>query len=215
MGPISVLLQERAPLASLWLRISDGEFFHWQPFFFIYLLEFAMALMVADSMVRVPSVLRLLFVPIAGTAVMAFVLYGGLIKFSGNVPVDPTPYRGVMEWVSTNTSSRSVFLVAPPPEDRQHQDLLLIQEIRALYYGAPYQVKDVGLDRYDLRREAALRTYTDGTVPPGVDFVFYGPYERARFPHFLGVGRVVYEDSNVRVFDVRANQVGRWGGSAD
>jgi hypothetical protein len=64
-------------------------------------------------------------------------------------------------------------------------------------------VAEHGLDPDGTRYRAAFQTYKHGTVPPGVDFVFYGPFERQRFPEFPGVGREVYRDPHVSVFDVR------------
>jgi hypothetical protein len=176
---------------------------HWQPFFFIYILEFATALMVVSSMDFIPRKIHRLFWPIACTAVVIFVLYATLIKFSRDAAVELNQFRGVLVWAQTQTPSKSVFLIAPPPDGRGETELPMIQQVRALFYGDPYVVAGVGLDPDGERYNAALQTYTLGIVPAQVDFVFYGPFERQRFPHFPGVGREVYRDSYVRVFDVR------------
>jgi hypothetical protein len=176
---------------------------HWYPFYFIYFLEFATALIVTETLGLVSAPIRRAFIPAVSVMVVLFVAYASLIKFSLDVPVDVKAFKSVLQWASSNTPATSVFLIAPPTEENQEKELPLIQEIRALYYGIPYQVQTIGLDRTGERYHAALQTYTHRIVPPGVDFVFYGPFERQRFPHFSGVGVEVYRDSYVSVFDVR------------
>jgi hypothetical protein len=176
---------------------------HWQPFFFIYMLEFATALIVVSSIAFVPQKIHRLFLPIACTSVVLFVLYATLIKFSRDTPIELNQFQGAIEWAKAHTPSKSVFLVVPPDNGKGEMELPMIQQVRTLYHGDPYVVAGVGLDPDGKRYRAALQTYTHGIVPPGVDFVFYGPFERQRFPHFSGVGLEVYRDSYVSVFDVR------------
>jgi hypothetical protein len=188
------------------IAFSLSSFFHEFPYFYVFLLDFLIVLLIADSFDRAsPKVIKL-FSPIVYVMVVLFILYAGLIKFSIYLPVDMHQFQPALAWASRETPDESVLLVAPPKAANREIELLPIQQIRTLYYSTPHHVEAVGLDQKGKRLKTALAVYSGGPIPSEADFVFYGPFERGRFPDFPGVGRKIYQDSYCSIFDVRIVQ---------
>jgi len=200
---LSVLYRERRMAVLLVIAGVFGIFIHYNPFFPVFVIYFAGALMLAGGEVRIPKSK----LPAGVIAVILFV--GFVISAYQKYNPDAGDYyaryddriQGAVGWLVENTESSAVIAALTADE----RDLALIMEKRPVYLGYIGHLGHLGLD-WKPRYENTFRLFSSGIAPPEVDYIFYGPVERRYFPNAILPFDTVYSDKAVVLYQVSAKR---------
>jgi hypothetical protein len=177
-----------------------GAFFHYNPFFPVFLLYFVSGWGLAEAY-RQKAITGAIPVAIAALLFTGFV-YAAIGKYqpgNGNyVPHLDQTYAPATRWLKSNTPPTAVVLTLPLDENWQCR----LSECRAVYLGFIPHVAHLGID-WRKRAQNIVNYYRNLPVYIGeIDYVVYGPAEREAFPQFRMTTEPVYADGNVRIWKV-------------
>lgn len=176
-----------------------GMFIHYNPFFPVFLIYFAGAMLIANGQARFPKSEFL-----AG-AFAVILLVGFVIAESqkynpeaGNyIPRHDERLLGAVAWLTEHTDRATVVAALTADE----HDLALVMDKRPVYLGYIGHLGHLGLD-WQPRYDNTMKLFTSGIAPSGVDFVFYGPVERTYFPNAVLSFDTAYTDGSVTLYRV-------------
>ena len=200
---LSAFYHERRMLILLATAGLFGTFIHYNPFFPVFMVYFAGAMMIAGGKPRFPK---------SGlpASVFAAVLFVGFI-ISAYQKYDPEAgsyfprhderTRNAVDWLEKHTDRSTVIAALTADE----HDLALVMDKRSVYLGYIGHVGHLGLD-WKPRYENTMRLYTSGIAPPEADYVFYGPVERTYFPNAVLPFDTAYSDGSVTVYRIGGKQ---------
>jgi len=177
-----------------------GMFFHYNPFFPVFILNFTAA-WAAMEIVRNRPAFGILAVTMAGLMLVGFVFYG-VDKYDSRegryVPLIDRDYAGASAWLEKNTPHDAVLLTAPC----QPKGYCRLMETRALYLGFFPHVAHLGFDWME-RGEKIIYYFRNPSVYMAeTDYVIYGPIERYLFPNFRLEESPVYQDGSVKIWKI-------------
>lgn len=180
------------------VAFAFGAFFHYNPFFPVFLLYFVSGWGLAEAVRRqtawdyIPATLAILF--FVGFVYAAF---GKYYPGNGNyVPHIDHSYSGATAWLQKNSPPKAVILAVPLDEGWQSR----LSEKRAVYLGFIPHVAHLGID-WRKRAQNITNYYRNVPVYIGeIDYVVYGPAERELFPQFRPKAEPVYADGSVQIW---------------
>ncbi len=177
-----------------------GTFFHYNPFFPVFLLYFVAGVAAIQLYSRVGRtrvwVTVLAVALFVGFVVNAFGKYDP--RHGSYLPHLDREYAGAAEWLAANTPAEAVLLTVPLEPDWRCR----LQEVRALYLGFIPHVAHLGID-WRGRAQKLTNYFSNPTVcTVESDFVVYGPSERRLFPGFGLTDVPAYQDGHVTIWKV-------------
>ncbi len=190
--------------ASAWLMAAVVG---WNQFYFLFGLNFALAMASVEAASSESWRARYAAVLCIATAIVG-ALIGGYRQLHAHEPYDRRPVAAALAWVKSNTPRNAVFLQAPAPAALLDNDEpyrrrgfgYWLLESRSIFIAYPPWATDIGLPGVSRAMEAIAYFKGEAPLPAGVDYVFYGPMERAFFPRFsLRNATTVYHDENVMI----------------
>lgn len=175
-----------------------GMFFHYNPFFPVFILNFTAAWAAMD-IIRSRPALGLLPLTMAVLMLAGFIIYG-YNKYDSRkgryVPLIDRHYAAASEWLEKNTPHDAVLLTAPC----QPEGTCRLMETRALYLGFFPHVAHLGFDWFK-RGEKIIYYFRNPSVYMAEsDYIIYGPIERYLFPNFRLEESPVYQDDRVKIW---------------
>jgi hypothetical protein len=177
-----------------------GAFFHYNPFFPVFLLYFTAGIgaMTLPRRSTAASVMATIF---AAALFIGFVV-NAVDKYNPRhgayLPHLDRDYDRAARWLEANTPPEAVLLTAPLEPDWQCR----LQEVRALYLGFIPHVAHLGID-WRGRAQKLANYFSHPTVcTVESDYVVYGPTERRLFPAFALRDVPVYHDDRVTIWKV-------------
>mgnify|MGYP001231014087 CR=1 FL=1 len=193
---LAFIYRNRAMMILLATAAVFGTLIHHNPFFPIFVIYFAGAMMTAESTVKIKNggmlaklVVTLLFI---GFVIAGYQKY---TPFKGDYyPRTDTQIKPALAWIKENTASEASFLALTADE----KELALVMEYRPVYIGYIGHLAHLGLN-WKERYDQTISSFQTGRVPQEVDYIFYGPVERKYFPMASLIGAVVYKDNNVSI----------------
>jgi hypothetical protein len=199
---VIVILPTRNTRLYIWAATAFlfGAFFHYNPFFPVFLLYFLTAV-AAMEIYRRPGRARILVTALAAVLFVGFVI-NAVDKYDPRhgayLPHLDQDYAGAARWLVSNTAAGAVVLTVPLEPDWRCR----LEEVRALYLGFIPHVAHLGID-WRGRAQKLTNYFSNPTVcTMESDFVVYGPTERRLFPRFGLPGVPVYRDDHVTIWKV-------------
>jgi hypothetical protein len=177
-----------------------GAFFHYNPFFPVFLLYFVTGAAAIElyrrkgaASIGMAALAGVLFVGFAVNAVGKYDPHHGAY-----LPHLDPEYAEAGRWLAVNTPATAVLLTAPLEPDWRCR----LQETRALYLGFIPHVAHLGIDWRG--RAQKLANYFSRPTVYTVEsvYVVYGPTERRLFPGFGLEDVPVYRDDRVTIWKV-------------
>jgi len=174
-----------------------GSFFHYNPFFPIFTIYFATAIMIVAGFPRFMNVRSFVY------AALVLLFFGFVIEAWQKFDPGKRAYyprvderlNGAETWIRNNTKYDTCFLAVTADES----NMALIMEYRPVYLGAVGHLAHLGLN-WKPRYDEILRTFAGGPPPEIVNYIFYGPVERKLFPNPSLNFPIVYEDRDVSIY---------------
>jgi len=197
---IMALMSRRAAIIIMFgVGLLFGAFFHYNPFFPVFILYFsagwgAMDIIGNDSRFRLP-------VMVVSLLLLAGFVYGAIDKYDSRqgrfVPIIDREYDAAIRWLDENTLAKSVILAAPfEPESRCR-----IMEKRAVYLGYIPHVAHLGID-WRSRAQKIINYFRKASVYMAeTDYIIYGPRERNLFPGYNLDDEPVFRSEGVRIWE--------------
>ena len=195
-----------------WIGVTTGlvmaAVIGWNRFYFLFGLNFALSMAAAEAVLNGSRTKRLTATVCIAAAVLAGVI-GGYRQLHAHAPYDRRPVAAALAWVKSNTPPTAVFLQAPMPPALLENDAAnrrsgfgyWLLEARPLFVAYPQWATNLGLPGIPRAMEAIAYFLGEAAVPRGVEYVFYGPMERAWFPRFSPPdATTVYRDEHVVIF---------------
>jgi hypothetical protein len=179
----------------------------WNRFYFLFGLNFALAMASVEAALS-DSRQQRNAAAVCIAAAMVGALIGGYRQLHAHEPYDRRPVAAALAWVKSNTPRNSVFLQAPAPTFLLDNDApyrrdgfgYWLLESRPLFIAYAPWATDLGLPGVPRAMEAVAYFLGQAPPPREVDYVFYGPMERAFFPGFSPRNAMaVYRDENVTI----------------
>ncbi|NMC43788.1 MAG: hypothetical protein GYA46_07705 [candidate division Zixibacteria bacterium] len=177
-----------------------GLFFHYNPFFPVFLLYFIAGIGAAKLAARrgkeatVATIFTAaLFVGFVVNAVDKYDPRNGAY-----LPHLDRDYDRAARWLQVNTPPEAVLLTAPLEPDWRCR----LQEGRALYLGFIPHVAHLGIDWRGRAQKLANYFAHPAVCTVESDYVVYGPTERRLFPGFALQEVPVYRDDRVTIWKV-------------
>jgi len=177
-----------------------GLFFHYNPFFPVFMLYFAAGWAVMEIILFRESLKVISYA--AAVILLAGFVIGTVEKYNPYegrfVPISDTAYAGARRWIDENTPADAVLLAVPV----QPGYVSRLMEARAVYLGYPPHVAHLGID-WRLRGQNIVTYFRNPPVYMAeTDFVVYGPAERKLFPGFRLEKAPVYRDEHVMIWSM-------------
>jgi len=194
-----IILAGDKKMFALWAVVCIfGLFFHYNPFFPVFLMYAAAGLAMASH----DSISRSRQLAIYGLAGLLFIGFcaGSVAKYSpatgGYYPHQDTAYHKAAEWLRINTPPESVILTVPLETGWTCR----LQEVRALYLGFIPHVAHLGIDWRERAKKMANYFAYPTVYRVDADYVIYGPMERNLFPVFGLKENPAYEDEDTKIW---------------
>ncbi len=182
------------------LAVLFGAFFHYNPFFPIFLLYFCGALALASGRETFPQSRALALA--ATVLLLVFFMIEGWQKFApasgAYYPHYDERQAAALAWIRAATPGDASFAAISAEGD----ELAYVMQYRPVYLGVIGHVAHLGLN-WRARYEAVYGLFTGGTPLSEVDYIYYGPTERSIFPVLSFSLPVVYQDEQVVIFKAR------------
>nr|MBN2278195.1 hypothetical protein [candidate division Zixibacteria bacterium] len=178
------------------IALLFGSFIHYNPFFAIFMIYYAGAMLVAGgesvhkkSRFALHLVLALLFIGF---------LFSGYSKYrirgDGYYPRFDSKLESSFNWIRANTEPQACFMAVTADA----YEIALVMQYRPVYLGFIGHVAHLGIN-WKERYNNITRTYRMGLIPSEVDYIFYGPIEQRYFPGISLPYPVVYRDDYVTI----------------
>jgi len=174
-----------------------GSFFHYNPFFPIFLIYYSGALMVLSgektsrySQIALSILCCILFIGFISASFKKYNPSGGGYYPRFDHRLDPS-----LNWIRKNTDSDATFMALTADAF----DMALVMQYRPVYLGFIGHVSHLGLNWRE-RYNNTTKAYRMGIIPDGIDYLFYGPIEKKYFPGMNFSLDEVYRDNNVTIF---------------
>jgi len=177
------------------IAILFGSLVHYNPFFPVFVIYFAGAL--TFSKIKISTNKRFL-IPV--TAILfIFFLYSSYEKYNPDkynyYPRADSLQTNAIDWIKNNTEKSDVFAALTADANQ----LALVMLDRPTYLGYVGHVSHLGIDWRE-RYNKLISLYGTGRKISGVDYIYYGPVERALFPMASLRFPIVYSDANVTIY---------------
>ncbi len=174
-----------------------GSFFHYNPFFPIFTIYFAAAIIVVAGFPRFMNVRSFVY------AALVLLFIGFVVESWQKFNPEKRAYyprvdnrlNGAFDWIKGNTDYNTCFLAVTADAN----NMALVMEYRPVYLGAVGHLAHLGLN-WKPRYNAIMRTFAGGPPPEIVDYIFYGPVEKQLFPDASLNFPTAYRDNNVTIY---------------
>jgi len=179
------------------IALIFGSLIHFNPFFPIFMVYFAGAMIVASGEPRLPAAGLL-------ARLVVIVLFVGFIiacysKYNPNkgdyYPRYDSRLDKAVSWINQNTDQNDCFMAVTADS----HDMALVMQSRPVYLGFIGHVSHLGLSWRE-RYNNITKAYRMSLPPPEVDYIFYGPVESKYFPHIRLTLPVAYQDEHVLIY---------------
>ncbi len=194
---LSYFIRNRTMLILLLTAVVFGSLAHYNPFFPIFLVYYAGAMMIASGKYEFPKT-EYLAVGFAAVLVLGFIT-SAVEKYGPEsrhyYPRYDTRIEKAVDWLENNTEQNAVVAALTADAD----DLGLVMQYRPVYLGYIGHLSHLGLD-WKGRYDNMVRLYSGGQPITGVDYVFYGPVERKYYPMVNLPFETVYRDEFVIIY---------------
>jgi hypothetical protein len=196
---LSFVCRHRPMTILLVISIIIGALIHYNPFFPVFMIYFAGAMILAMGDIRIHKSESLVYL-------FALVLFIGFIisaynKYDPNnknyYPRYDNRLDNAVSWIKSNTDTNSKFMALTADEN----DLGLIMQYRPVYLGYIGHLSHLGL-HWRKRYDDVLKTFKIDSVPGNISYVFYGPIEKKYFPNLDLKLIACYKDSHVIIYRV-------------
>jgi hypothetical protein len=178
-----------------------GLWFHYNPFFPVFMLYYAMGWATAEI---VQNQSRVRIVPMA----LAGLMYIGLI-FGASERYNPwngsfyphidNNYAGAMAWLEENSDPEAVILAAPLESEWNCR----LMEKRAVYLGFIPHVAHLGIDWRERGQEIVNYSRQPSVYLEEIDYFIYGPNEGKLFSDIGFKAKPIYADKNIRIWKIK------------
>jgi len=194
---LAVFYRHRDMTILLIIAVIFGSLIHYNPFFPIFLVYFAGAMMLAEGEPRLPGA-----EPLAG--LIAIVLFVGFLSASwlkynpgkgSYYPRIDSRLDAALEWVRENTEKSDRFLAV----NADFNNLALVMQYRSIYLGHTGHVSHIGL-KWKERYDNTIKAYRMNHPPEIVDYIFFGPVEKEIFANVRPAYPVAYKDEFVTIY---------------
>jgi hypothetical protein len=195
--PLAFFAREWKGTILLAVATIFGGLIHYNPFFPIFVVYFAGAMIVAN----INSTSR--WAKVTTATILAILFFGFIFACYGKYDPAKRDYyprydnrlEPGLKWIKEHTEPEESFLAMTADET----DLALVMEYRPVYLGYIGHLSHLGLawqERYD----AVINLMETGQFPSGVDYFFYGPVERKYFHNIRLPDSPVYQDNYISLY---------------
>lgn len=194
---LAILYRQRDMTILLAVAVLFGSFIHYNPFFPVFLVYWAGAMIVVSGEPRFRSSHRL---SLALTAILfvSFLLFAWEKYSPGSGKYYPRydpRQTAALDWARAHTRSTDAFVAVTA----DGEDLALIHEFRPVYLGFIGHVSHLGLP-WQERLTGTQRAYLQGQIPSSASYIYYGPVEKKLFPAMNPRLPTVYKDTHVTIY---------------
>ncbi|MFH2034790.1 MAG: hypothetical protein ABIJ45_00160 [Candidatus Zixiibacteriota bacterium] len=197
---LSLFYRNTRGIIFLAAAVIFGSLIHYNPFFPIFLVYYAGALIVLerDSSFGFAPNFRYLILSII---FLAFI-YESYDKYNpqkgGYYPHYDGRVQSSIEWIKQNTEPNDVF-IAMTTEDNE---LAFLMESRPVYLGYAGHVAHLGYN-WKERHDNMVRLYNMGMPIKNVNYLYYGPIERRYFPGAQIPFEIAHRDNYVTIYKLQ------------
>ena len=175
----------------------------WNNYYFIFVLNLAIALALIDALKYLPLALKRALV-VVGIICFIFFVNDLCHKYDLQGRTEDAyraypgrEYKPALDWIRKNTLSKDIFLIYPPDNI---EDIPFVMEIRPVYLGWPGFAETLGLLAKE-RRDMAVSFYRGKEIEGNIKYIFYGPLEKKHFPDFPKLNyQLVYKDKFANIY---------------
>ena len=199
---LSYFVRHRNSFILLILAVIFGSLIHYNPFFPVFLVYFAGAMMLVSGEYKQPYTGYL----VTGFAAVLFIgfIIAGFSKYNPEnrhyFPRYDDRIENAVSWLKQNTPEDAVIMALTA----DNNDLGLVMQTRPVYLGYIGHISHLGLD-WKPSYDNSVRLYSGGLIPKGIDYIFYGPVERKYYPGFNLSLDISYRDNNAIIYKVPEN----------
>ncbi len=194
---LAYICRHKAMTILMTISIVFGSLIHYNPFFPVFMIYFAGAILLASGEIKIPKAESLVYLFIC------VLFIGFLISSYDKYNPDNRHYYPrydsrmdkAIDWIKDNTAKNSTFMALTADEN----DLGLIMQYRPVNLGYIGHISHLGL-QWRQRYDDLLKSYKLGIIPKNIDYIFYGPIEKKYFPNAPIKLPACYKDDYVEIF---------------
>jgi hypothetical protein len=193
------ICRQKSMTLLLIISIIFGALIHYNPFFPVFMVYFAGAMLLAAGELKINRAESLIYsflvVLFIGFIISSYDKYA--TSHRHYFPRYDTRIDKAVAWIKDNTKSNSTFMALTA----DNNDLGLIMQYRPVYLGYIGHISHLGLN-WRPRYDDLVKLYKIGKIPSGIDYIFYGPLEKKYFPQAPIKLPICYQDNFVEIFKV-------------
>jgi len=197
---LAFICRHKSMTILLIVSIIFGSIVHYNPFFPVFMIYFAGAMLLAGGEIKIKKAESLVYL-FLGVLIIGFFI-ASVDKYNPThrhyYPRYDTRIEKASDWIKNNTESKSAFMAMTADDN----ELGLIMQQRPVYLGYIGHVSHLGL-KWLFRYDDLIKTYKMGKIPSGIDYVYYGPLEQKYFPNSPIQLPVCYKDEHVTIYEVK------------
>ena len=196
---LSFLYRQRRMTILLAVAVGFGALIHYNPFFPVFMIYFAGALIVASGSERITASGRITAAVVAVIFISFLsVAHGKYSPAAGMYfPRHDDRLRDAFTFIELHTDRTDRFLALMP----DGADLALIMDRRPVYIGYAGHLAHLGLNWRE-RGDTAIQVFDRQECFNQVDYIFYGPVEKKYFPQIRFPCERAYIDPHVTIYRV-------------